>query len=144
MRAIFIISGIIVVLIAGVLLCGRIFSQRQLQEIKPFVTYSRLVGVASDCDKYKAQYGAWPNSIEQLIAFRPELIDWAKDGWGRYVVLVPYDKSLGYGKVISYGRDGKPGGSGADCDLEVRFPTEANASWNKQQGVGLKQPRMPP
>jgi hypothetical protein len=115
---------------------------------RQYITYTRLIGVASDCDKYKAQYGEWPTNLTQLIAFRPELTDWAKDAWGkgdnvwdgRYVILVPYDKSLGYGEVVSYGRDGKPGGTDLDSDLMVRFPTEANGDWNKQQGEGLKRP----
>ena len=99
--------------------------------------------------KYEAQYSVWPSSLEQLRSFRPELVDWAKDAWGegdnvwgRYVTLITYDKSLGYGEVVSYGRDGKPGGTGLDSDLVVRFPTEANADWNKRQGAGLKQPHF--
>ncbi len=160
MRVLFIICGIVAVLFATLFISLRFYGWRERQEIKPWITYTRLLGVASDCDKYKEQYGVWPNSLAQLLAFRPELIDWAKDAWGqndskmwgqnddsvwgRYVVLVPYDKSLGYGEVISYGRDGKPGGTGADRDMIVRFPTEANAAWNKQQGEGLKKPQRPP
>jgi hypothetical protein len=114
---------------------------------RQYITYTRLMGVSSDCDKYKAQYGKWPTNLTQLIGFRPELTDWAKDAWGkgdnvwgRYVILIPYNESLGYGEVVSYGRDGKPGGTGLDRDLIVRFPSEANAAWNKQQGEGLKRP----
>ena len=44
-------------------------------------------------------------------------------------MLVPYNQSLGYGQIISYGRDGGPGGTGTDGDLAVRFPTQANAGW---------------
>ena len=109
------------------------------------------MGVASDCDKYKGQHGEWPTNLTQLITFRPELTDWAKDAWGkgddvwgRYVVLVPFNEKLGYGEIVSYGRDGKSGGTGLDRDLIVRFPSESNADWNKQQGEGLKHPQRAP
>jgi len=148
MRVIFIVCGTIAILIASLPFYGWL----EKEETKPYITYTRLMGVALDCDKYKEQYGVWPNSIAQLIAFRSELTDWAKDAWGkgnnnmwgRYVVLVPFDKSFGYGEVISYGRDGKPEGTGADRDLIVRFPTETNADWNKQMGLGLKKPQRVP
>jgi len=64
--------------------------------------------------------------------------------WGSDFLLVPYKESLGYGEIISYGRDGKPGGTGADSDLVVRYPSEINAAWNKQAGLGLKRPQGAP
>ena len=151
MRVLLIICGIVIGLIVGLCIFMRIAAKRELQEIKPYITYTRLIGVASDCDKYKAQYSVWPNSLAQLRAFRPELSDWAKDAWGkeddvwgRDVVLVPFNETLGYGEIISYGRDGKPGGTGLDRDLAVRFPSEPNADWNKQQGEGLTRPQRAP
>jgi hypothetical protein len=145
MRIVFLICGIIAALVVGLRFFGWCVTRKQLEDIKPWVSYGRLMYVASRCDLYKAQYGTWPGSLAQLLAGRPELGDpWDKDGWGRHFVLAQYNKSLGYGEVISYGRDGKPGGIGADRDLEVRFPTEANAAWNKEQGVGLKEPRLRP
>ena len=45
---------------------------------------------------------------------------------------------------MSYGQDGKPGGAGDDRDLQVRFPSAANANWNAQAGLGLKQPEIRP
>ena len=48
------------------------------------------------------------------------------------------DKSLGYGEVISYGRDGVPGGTSDSSDIKVRFPVRLNFAWNKQQGIILK------
>jgi len=102
MRAFSIIGGIIVILIAGLFLLGRIASNRELQEIKPSITYSRLMYLAEGCDKYKAQYGTWPDSLVRLQVGRPEFVDpWDKDGWGREIVLVPYNKTLGYGEIVS-------------------------------------------
>jgi Type II secretion system (T2SS), protein G len=142
---IFIICGIPIILIAGLWLFGVIAVRQQSQEIKPWITYRRLLYVALGCDEYKKRNGAWPNSLAQLHSFRTDLNDpWTKDAWGRDVVLIPYNEHLGYGEIISYGRDGKPGGTDADRNLQVRFPTESNSEWNEQQGVGLKQPRLSP
>jgi len=144
MRTLSIICGTIVLLIIGFLIWARISGEREFQETRPYVTYTRLIYTASWCDKYRDKYGVFPSSLEQLYSFQPKLSDWAKDTWGRDPVLVPYDKALGYGEVISYGRDGKPGGTGLDAELVVRFPSEANAAWNKQQGEGLKKPQRAP
>lgn len=150
-RLIFIVCGVTVILIGGLFIWGRIVGNRESEEIKPWITYGRLMYAASRCDLYEKQYGVWPNSLAQLRAFRPEFNDWAKDAWGqngsvwgRDFELVPYKKSLGYGELISYGRDEKPGGTGADRDLIVRFPLDTNTNWNQQMGTGLKEPRFNP
>jgi hypothetical protein len=145
MRAILIILLVIISVVAGLFIWGWIASNRVIEEIKPYVTYSRLMFVAAGCDEYKKEKGVWPTSLAQLHAFRVDLNDpWTRDSWGRDVVLVPYDESLSYGEVISYGRDGKIGGSGPDRDLVVRFPCEANTNWNEQVGSGLKKPQRVP
>jgi hypothetical protein len=108
---------------------------------KPYVTYHILIYDAKACDEYWDRFGKWPNSLAQLQSSQIKLNDpRTNDTWGREIVFVPYNESIGYGEVISYGHDGKPGGTGVDRDLVIRYPTEANAGWNKQQGEGLKRP----
>jgi Type II secretion system (T2SS), protein G len=139
MRATLIICGIVVGLIVGLFIYGGIITSQKRETIRPYVTYKCLMYIAGGCDQYKAQYGTWPTSLAKLTNALPQFGDpWDKDGWGREVILIPYNKSVGCGEVISYGHDGVPGGTGNDRDLEIRFPTDANANWNKQQGVGLK------
>lgn len=138
-----------VVLTAGLFIFARLSSNVALQEGKPYITFTRMIMVASICDQFHKQYGRWPSSLSQLREFHPELKDWAKDAWGddvwgRDLIFIPYNDVLGYGEIVDYGRDGKPGGGGADGDLVVRFPAEANADWNRQVGASLKRPeRMP-
>lgn len=108
---------------------------------KQYVTYTILKYDAKACDEFKDRFGKWPNSLAQLQSSQIKLNDpGTNDAWGREIVFVPYNESIGYGEVISYGHDGKPGGTGVDRDLVIRYPTEANAVWNKQQGEGLKRP----
>ncbi|HLX71495.1 MAG TPA: type II secretion system protein GspG [Verrucomicrobiae bacterium] len=100
---------------------------------KPVATYNRLMFVAAGCDKYKETNGVFPDSLDVLHQFRADSNDpCSKDAWGQNVIVVPYEASRGYGKIISYGRDGKPGGVGKDRDLEVRFPVQENHDWNKK------------
>jgi hypothetical protein len=136
-----IIMGIAMAIIAGVIFGRVVAVHNNLESYKPYATYTRLIHIASGCDKYEEQTGAWPSSLAQLLNGHPEFsAPWDKDTWGREVILLPYNESIGYGEVISYGRDGKPGGVGLDKDLIVRFPAQSNADWNKQQGVGLPKP----
>jgi hypothetical protein len=144
MRALLTTLAVIVSMLFAILFCGWLISQREVRTVRPYITYGRLLNLAAGCDQYKSKYGVWPDSLITLRAYRGDLNDAATDMWGRQVILVPYSASLGYGEIISYGSDGKPGGVGADRDLEVRFPTGSNSNWNSQMGVGLARPSLPP
>jgi hypothetical protein len=126
-------------------LWGWVMNEKYSREIRPWITYKRLLYIAEECDKYKESHSAWPSSLTELWALHPEMLDpWSKDAWGRNILLVPYNHAVGYGEILSYARDGRPGGIGEDRDLEVRFPTKANEAWNMEMGVGLKQPERAP
>jgi hypothetical protein len=111
------------------------------KRFKPYLSYTRLVNLASGINDYKKQNGAWPADITQLENFRLDLRNDITDGYDNAVIMTPYSEIAGCGKVISYGRDGKPGGDNKfDRDIEIRFPTdmETNAQWNKQVGERFK------
>jgi hypothetical protein len=91
------------------------------------MTQQLLSSVAAACSMYYSECGEPPASLADLtnnvkgIVF----IHWGKSGtndfWGNPIRFQPYDASLGYGTVTSYGCDGRPGGTGRDADTEVRF-----------------------
>jgi hypothetical protein len=57
------------------------------------------------------------------------------DAYENMVILVNYNEGAGYGELISYGKDGKPGGeSKYDRDVIVHFPIDdkTNEQWNVQ------------
>ena len=107
---------------------------------QPYVTYDKLHYDASKCDDYNTRFGKWPDSLAQLCSnFGTDYLA-TNDSWGGKVVFIPYDETLGYGELISYGHDGKPGGTGVDRDIVVRYPLKANDDWNNQQTNGLTRP----
>jgi hypothetical protein len=91
-------------------------------------TQAILWSLVTAARSYYIEYQQWPKSLSDLTDNPKKMpfIDWAsgeenKGGWGHPVIYVPFDESVGYGSVISYGRDGKLGGRGTDEDIEVRF-----------------------
>lgn len=122
------------IVVVGAFIVWRGWNDRRgAEENKPVITYNRLMYVAAGCDTYKATNGVFPNSLDVLHQFRADMNGLVtKDAWGQDVIVVAYDASRGYGMIVSYGRDRKPGGVGKDRDLEVRFPIEENHDWNKR------------
>jgi len=74
-----------------------------------------------------ATIGRWPASATELASNPAGLVfitpsPPVQDGWGRQIIYEPYATNAGFGRVVSYGRDGMLGGTGADADIEFRFP----------------------
>ncbi len=92
-------------------------------------TRTRLLNITQASQSYHHAYGVWPAGLAALspehnslhIAFLPSGKSTTKDAWGRPLLYKPFDPALGYGTVMSLGRDGKPGGEGNDGDMEERF-----------------------
>ena len=90
-------------------------------------TFAQLHCVATACRVYRRETGEWPPSLAALTNNSREIIfiEWgqkgAHDAWGHPFVYTAFDATRGYSSVLSYGRDGKPGGEGEDKDVEIRF-----------------------
>lgn len=73
--------------------------------------------------RWYEETGKWPTNLLQMPGYRdmgdPNAVE--VDGWGHPFEYESYDPAKGYGIVRSLGRDGKPGGTGYDKDLEFRF-----------------------
>lgn len=109
---------------------------------KPLFSYWHMVNLAKTFDEFQAQTGNWPTNLNQIKEFQPDWSTNMVDSYQRPFILVPFDKSKGYGELISYGRDGEPGGENKfDRDIFIRFPTyeETNYQWNEQ----MRQPIRP-
>ena len=75
---------------------------------------------------YVTVYQRWPRSVADINT-NAASINWVvqglppSDAWGRSIIYEAFDPARGYGRALSYGRDGKSGGEGADADIESRF-----------------------
>jgi general secretion pathway protein G len=122
---------LVVIVIIGLLagyVAPRYFSQVGRSEVQ--VARAQIESLEKALDQYRLDMRRYPSAEEGLDALvaKPQVADaWQgpylkkavpMDPWGRaYVYRVPGDK--GEFQLLSYGRDGKPGGNGEDADIGV-------------------------
>lgn len=111
--------------VSFLLLCivGWLSVRNPLRFAKTQALLSSYPMVASN---YFKIYGRWPQSIAEITTNPSNIVFIApcpptNDAWGRPIIFEPFDPARGYGRVMSYGRDAKPGGTGPDADIEFRF-----------------------
>jgi hypothetical protein len=90
-------------------------------------TTVQLISYRAATTNFFAMVGRWPTSATELVTNSIGVVfiypsPPAHDGWGRQIIYEPYTTNAGYGRVASYGRDGRPGGTGGDADIGFRFP----------------------
>jgi len=120
---------LVVIVIIGLLagyVAPRYFSQVGKSEVQ--VARAQIDALEKAVDQYRLDNRRYPTSEEGLAAVQPYLKKTLpNDPWGRpYVYRVPGEKAE-Y-EVLSYGRDGKPGGTGEDADIGVAASGTATAS----------------
>jgi len=122
---------LVVIVIIGLLagyVAPRYFSQVGKSEIQ--VARAQIESLEKALDQYRLDMRRYPSAeegLEALVAKPSNVHTWGgpylkkavpADPWGRpYVYRTPGQK--GEFELISYGRDGKPGGSGDDADIGV-------------------------
>ena len=121
---------LVVIVIIGLLagyVAPRYFSQVGKSEIQ--VARAQIDALEKAVDQYRLDNRRYPTNEEGLAAVQPYLKKaLPNDPWGRpYLYRTPGEKT-DY-EVVSYGRDGKPGGSGEDADIGVaQVITKASAN----------------
>ena len=111
---------LVVIVIIGLLagyVAPRYFSQVGKSEVQ--LARAQLESFEKALDQYRLDNRRYPSSQEGLEAVRPYLKKAVpNDPWGRaYVYRAPGQK--GEFDLMSYGRDGKSGGSGEDADISI-------------------------
>lgn len=122
---------LVVIVIIGLLagyVAPRYFSQVGKSEIQ--VAKAQIESLEKALDQYRLDVRKYPSTeegLEALVSKPASATSWngpylkksvPTDPWGRaYVYRTPGGKT-DY-EVVTYGRDGKPGGSGEDADLGV-------------------------
>lgn len=81
-----------------------------------YLTLHQIERIQQAIADYQKRSNAVPKSLENLVASEvPGMLEYdIKDGWGR--PLMYFSDGTNY-TIISYGRDGKPGGKGLDSDV---------------------------
>ena len=122
---------LVVIVIIGLLagyVAPRYFSQVGRSEVQ--VAKAQIESIEKALDQYRLDMRRYPNAeegLQALIAKPADAQAWSGpylkkavplDPWGRaYVYRTPGQK--GEFELISYGRDGRPGGTGEDADIGV-------------------------
>ena len=76
--------------------------------------------LAAAIDRYRGQYHHIPDAREGMSKLAPEFLPSVDtDPWGHPYIYDPSGPD--WADVLSYGADGKPGGSGVNSDLSARF-----------------------
>ena len=117
---------LVVIVIIGLLagyVAPRYFSQVGKSEVQ--VARVQIDSLEKALDQYRLDNRRYPTSEEGLAAIQPYLKKALPDDpWGRpYLYRIPGEKTEF--EVVSYGRDGKPGGTGEDADIGVQTMTKA-------------------
>ena len=111
---------LVVIVIIGLLagyVAPRYFAQVGKSEIQ--VAKAQIESFEKAMDQYRLDTRRYPSAEEGLEALRPYLKKAVPhDPWDRpYVYRVPGQN--GEYEILSYGRDGKAGGSGEDADIGI-------------------------
>jgi len=122
---------LVVIVIIGLLagyVAPRYFSQVGRSEVQ--VARAQIESLEKALDQYRLDMRRYPSAeegLDALVAKPSSAETWSgpylkkavpMDPWGRaYVYRVPGEK--GEFQLLSYGRDGKPGGNGEDADIGV-------------------------
>lgn len=110
-----IIIGVVVMLLGVGTMIGLLGVSSGAQEAKAKLTKAKLEGLKGDLTVYQVSNNQYPASLQDVDS---QDLD---DGFGN-----PIQYRLTYGgrgfELLSYGADGKPGGTGAAADISVTGP----------------------
>ena len=87
-------------------------------------TRATLSAIAVASQQFKTNSNVWPRSLTELTRDPPYIIFKTlppADAWGNPILYVPYNTNAGCGVAISWGADGKPGGTKQNRDRVVPF-----------------------
>ena len=117
-RAFSLIEVMIVVVIIGLLAGIVTFATREyLERAKKHRARADIANLVTAVDSFYLDKGRYPENQEGLKVLVPGFIkSLPSDPWGKPYQYVQPGKRAAY-EIVSYGADGREGGSGADADV---------------------------
>jgi hypothetical protein len=120
-RALLFVTGVVLAGFGGCWLLYRTLEQPP-ELLEPY----RLRNLLNAAKLYRKDTGRFPSTVDGLGPLAPKYVaSVGEDGWGR---PYRYESDGGSARIWTLGRDGIPGGTGADADLSVQFPPAAAES----------------
>ncbi len=92
---------------------------RMDRRIRPVVARAQVRNFCLAVENYREQRGEYPENLEVLAGLFLDCDELPLDPWG-YSYVYARDEAVGCPAIMSYGRDGKPGGEGYDADIRSR------------------------
>jgi len=123
------IEAIVIIVILGVI--AAVIAPRLIQRVgqsKRAVAMSNAAALATQVKLFMAEHELSQGSTIDVLVEKPSnasdswepYVDSANDlldPWGRkYILIIPGEKNFDF-DLVSYGRDGRPGGTGEDEDV---------------------------
>lgn len=123
------IEAIVIIVILGVI--AAVIAPRLIQRVgqsKSAVAASNAASLATQVKIYMAEHELAQGATIDVLVERPSNADdsWEPyvdsaedllDPWGRkYILIIPGEKNFDF-DLVSYGRDGRAGGTGEDADI---------------------------
>lgn len=92
-----------------------------MDRIPPVLYTKTVMGVLKDrqIPAFVGRFNRLPNSLQELPPLPEQYNSSLKDGWGRNIIYKKYDD--GTVELVSYGKDGIPGGTGSNEDIVFKF-----------------------
>jgi general secretion pathway protein G len=125
----FLIAGCVWLIVSGISLeTGWRNAQGSMAWAEQRETQLELKSLDGVITTYRQQFGSDPTNFEQMQS-ATNFFPWMEDHkfvdlWGHPLVFsIEGTNTI----IISYGRDGKPGGVGVDCDLTTKNPKPKEA-----------------
>src|ERR1700737_3763093 len=123
-RGMTLLEIMVVLVILGIMATGvAVVVFPRIEEAKRDPARTEIKAIESPLPLFYARKGNYP---EPAVGVKPlidmQLLDRTKDPWGKdYVYMLQGGKPM----IISYGRDGQPGGEGPDADISNRDSSQA-------------------
>jgi hypothetical protein len=105
----------------------QVWLERKTPSVPVQITRVQISSLSAAAEAFWVDFGRYPSSQDEFVTNAKSKIyitpppPWL-DGWKRQIVYEQLTNPPGY-RIISYGRDRSPGGTGDDADIrhKVRF-----------------------